>query len=284
MKISVILPSRNRPAGLLSVLHAFYALESGQHQVSYVVLLDDDDYPTLEQWEHWEKSGMLPPNTHSRIEPRTSLVNARFNAACAAYPADAYSQACDDSWPLCHHWDTLFHGARELPAFCWRESNDPQNCTYPVVSDRWYKAVGRFYPEYFPFWFADTWIGEVFNLAFFKPIPVINQLSLGGRRGGTQGMRDLAFWFQFFAATRVERIAEAEKIAKAFGFTVDCRRERIPQLTQMEQGDAYQIARVPLYEQSFQPTLGEPSELYIAAKKRASDWMYEHEIYIEAAA
>jgi hypothetical protein len=210
-------------------------------------------------------------------------VNARFNDAVTAYPADIYSQACDDAFPLCQHWDALFAGAKDLPAFGWKESNDPGNCTYPVISERWREAVGRFYPEYFPFWFADTWIGEVFNLAFAKPIPIVNQLALGGKRGQTQGMRDLAFWFRFFAATRVERIAEAERIARAYGFTLDCKRERVAEIARFEQGDLYQAGRVPQYEASFNANLGEPSPRYLRAKAVAEAWMEARDLELVAA-
>lgn len=282
MKISIIIPSRNRPAGLLSVLTAFDATASGQNDVRYIALIDDDDYVTLEQVTHWDKSGMLPPQTHVMVEDRTRLVNARFNSAVGAHPADIYSQACDDAFPLCHHWDALFAGARQLPAFGWREANDPGNCTYPVISERWREAVGRFYPEYFPFWFADTWIGEVFNLAFAKPIPIVNQLGVGGKRGSTQGMRDLEFWFRFFAATRVERIAEAEKLAKAYGFSVDCRRERVAQIAAFQQADMAQLQRVPLYEASFKANVGVPGERYVKAKAAAEAWLAAHE-FAEAA-
>lgn len=278
MKITVGLPSRNRPAGLLSVLTAFNALATGAHDIAYAVILDDDDYVTLEQSEHWLKSGMLPNSVHFLPGARTRTVNARFNDAIAKFPADVYMQACDDAFPLAFHWDKLVAGAIEqIPAFSWQECNDPANATYLVISERWREAVGRFYPEYFPFWFADTWIAEVFNLAFAKPIAVVNQLQFGGKRGQTQGMRELRFWFDFFAATRVERIAEAERLAKAFGFSLNARRDRAEALQRMEQGDDYQRTRVPDYEAAFRANLGEPSEAYKAAKVRAECWMAEHE-------
>ena len=278
MKITIGLPSRNRPAGLLSVLTAFNALATGAHEITYALIVDDDDYTTLEQLEHWEKSGMLPVGVRKFAGPRDKTVNARFNNAIASCPADVYSQACDDTFPLCFHWDKMLAGAIEkVPCFNWQECNDPANATYPVMGTRWLEAVGRFYPEYFPFWFADTWIAEVFNLAFAKPIPVINQLQMGGKRGATQGMRDLAFWFEFFTATRVERIAEAGRVAKAFGFSLNAERDRAEILERFAQGDAFQRSRVPLYEASFKANLGEPSQVYKAAKFRAECWMAEHE-------
>lgn len=276
MKITVGLPSRNRPAGLLSTLTALDALATGGHEITYAVIVDDDDYVTLEQIDHWQKSGMLPPGVHTLSGPRVKTVNARFNDAVSQFPADVYMQACDDSFPLAFGWDRLMAGAKEMPAYSWQECNDPGNATYLVISERWREAVGRFYPEYFPFWFADTWIAEVYTLAFAKPIGVVNQLQMGGKRGKTQGMRDLGFWFDFFAATRVERIAEAKAVAKAHGFSVNPELERASQLAQMRAGDEYQRGRVATYSEAFKADLGEPSAVYKAAKFRADCWLAEN--------
>lgn len=278
MKITVGLPSRNRPAGLLSVLTAFDALSSGANEITYAVILDDDDYVTLEQFEHWERSGMLPPGVRKFVAPRDRTVNARFNDAITACPAEVYSQACDDAFPLAFQWDRLLVGAAQIPAFSWQECNDPANATYLVISERWRAAVGRFYPEYFPFWFADTWIAEVYTLAFAKPIGVVNQLQMGGKRGHTQGMRELAFWFEFFAATRVERCAEAVALSKAHGFSLNVERDRAQQLESMRQRDAYQMGRVPVYETGFKANVGEPSPAYKAAKFKAECWYAENQV------
>lgn len=276
MKITVGLPSRNRPAGLLSVLSALDGISSGQNQITYAVILDNDDYVTLEQFEHWEKSGMIPQGVQKLVGDRSLGVHARFNAAMRQFPADIYSQACDDAWPMAFRWDALLAGAAMLPAFSWQEMNDPENATYPIISHKWLEATeGRFYTEHFPFWFADTWIAEVFTLAFAKPIGVVNQLQMAGRRGQTQGMRELAFWFEMFAATRVERIEEARKIASAYGFTLNMA-ERTQQLEKMQAGDRYQLSRVPVYEAAFSANLGVPSKHYDAAKFRAVNWMAEH--------
>ena len=271
MKISIILPSRIRPAGLLGVVKAYESLSTGNHEVHYSLILDEDDPITVEQAKFWGDAMMFPENTHLCIGPRDKTVNARFNDAVNALPADLYMQACDDGFPISMHWDALAHGAQVLPAYSWQEANDPANATYPVITERWRAAVGRFYPEYFPFWFADTWIAEVFTLAFAKPFPVINQLQIGGKRGKTQGMRDLKFWFDFFAATRIERIAEAEAVAKAYNFTINVRRDRAEQLKVMEDGDKFQLGRVELYEKSL-ANPGIPSAEYVKAKALPQSW------------
>jgi hypothetical protein len=249
------------------------ALATGNHNIAYVVIVDNDDYITLEHMEHWDKSGMLPDNVHVLVGARDKTINARVNEAIAKYPADIYSQIVDDCFPLTQHWDAIFHAAQELPAFCWKEMNDPNNATFLVISEKWREATGRFYPEYFPFWFADTWIAEVFLLATGKPIGVINQLSMGGKRGKTQGMRDLAFWFTFFAETRCERIDEAQRVCKAFGTEYKHNQGNIDLLMV---GDRQQLEKVPHYETVFQTT-EYPSQIYLDAKTKAETWLRQLE-------
>lgn len=248
------------------------ALSTGNNQITYGVIVDDDDYVTLEQIEHWEKSGMLPKNTVIMVEERSRLINARCNEMFKLHPAEMYSQIVDDGFPLTQHWDAIFAAAKQLPALCWQERNDPDNATFLILSDRWMKAVGRFYPEYFPFWFADTWLAEVYKLAFGHPISVIQQLCMGGKRGTTQGMREVAFWFKFFAATRVERIEEAKRLCAEFGTTYMHRPDFI---AEFEKADAYQLTQVPRYEAVFKANLGEPSVVYKNAKEKAFRWLHE---------
>jgi hypothetical protein len=46
-------------------------------------------------------------------------------------------------------------------------------------------------------------------------------------------------------------------------------------LALMQQGDAWQLQRVPVYEKVFNADSGEPSEVYKAAKARAEGLMRE---------
>lgn len=273
MKITTVVMSRKRPQGLLSVLTTLDALSTGTHDITYPVLLDTDDSVTLHHLEMWQEDGMLPKNTVPILADRDRTLNARMNEAAEKFPADLYYFSPDDGFPLMQHWDRVFHAAKDLPAFAWLEKNDPGNATYITVSEKWRKALGRCFPEYFPYWFADTWIAEVHLLAFGKPIAVINQLAVGGKRGRTQGMRDLSFWFKFFAYTRTERIQEAETLAKAYGFTANVLQTRQHFLQQLEEGDQYQQRRVPVYEKGLEANRDEPSPAYMKAKARAEEMM-----------
>ena len=276
MKITVPIVSRNRPAGLLSVLTSLDALATGSHEITYVLILDDDDHKTLQHIDLWEKQGIFPKGTVLRVGARDKTLNARMNEAAAEFPADYYTMLVDDGFPLTQHWDSMFDGLKDLPAFAWCERNDPKNATFISVSERWRNALGRVFPEYFPFWFADTWILEVHLLAFAKPIGIVQQLSMGGKRGQTQGMRELPFWFNFFAKTRCERIADATKLAKEWGFTLNMN-DRKDQLSVLEQGDRNQIDNLPKYADLFKNDGSEPGIVYKQAKERAEAWLRAHQ-------
>lgn len=282
MKITVVLPSRNRPAWMLSVLTSLHGLSTGNHEITYAVLVDEDDEATVSDLKTWCDKGRLPG-----VVPMVGggkLINARFNDACRAYPADWYIQMCDDAFPLTQNWDELVYGAKSMPAYCWQDINDPGNHTYPTMGSKWFDAVGRFYPEYFPFWFADTWIAEVFALAFGQAMPIVKQLQIGGKRGTTTGMRELEFWFRFFAVTRGERIEEAKKIAEAWERPLEVEKDRIEQLAQMEATDLYQLKRIALYEQTYGANKGPESEIYKAAEAKAKAWIEEHSAKLQEAA
>ena len=276
MKITIGLPSRGRPAGLISVLKAFDALASGEHEVIYAVIVDDDDHATLNEAERWAAAGLLPKGLRLFVEHRNAGLHKRFNEAMLAYPADIYSQATDDLYPLTYHWDNmLVKAAEQSPAFSWVECSDPNNHTCFAVTHQWLEAVGRFYPEWFPFWFADTWIAEVYSLAFNSPPVSVRQLQMGGKRGGTTGMHNLQFWVEFFIATRKIRVEEAVRLVAALDIKLENQQDYSSLHNRLKEIDAWQLSHVEEYEKKFNANQGEPSARYRAAYERAQQWMKE---------
>lgn len=277
MRITIVMPSRGNPKGLLSVLTALDALATGSHEITYALVIDTDDADTRGHITQWQTLDMLPRNTHAVLGDPSKNIFARINEIAGAFAAESYFYCADDVIPLTQHWDSIFDGLKDvLPGFSWQEKNDPGNATYLVITEKWRRAIGRMLPERFPFWFIDTWLMEVHLLAFAKPIGIIQQLQLGGKRGKTHRMRELPFWFRLFTATRSERIAEAQVLAKEYGFTVDVMRERTAQISQLEQIDAQQLKDC----QKYTALLGddsEPDENYLTAKAEALAWLEEHE-------
>lgn len=265
MKIDVIVPSRGHPLRLMSVLTCFDALATGNNEVAYRIVCDEDDQLTA------KAIGKLPGITtiiHSGVGP----LSPRMNSAALESDAELITNAGDDTFPLAQYWDDIIASGLDQghDMFSWQEVNDPTNNTMLVFSKRWLKAVGRMLPEYFPFWFGDTWVAEVYELALQHAMPIVTNLQWGGKRGKTKGMFDLAFWFEFFAATRCERIAEARAVCFALDkpFT-----ENLEMLADMARRDAEQLKKVPQYEEWFGANLGEPSEQYAEMKTLADNWL-----------
>lgn len=274
MNIAIIIPSRGRPLSLKAVLVALHSLASGANRLSYTVLADKDDPDTA--WYIEDVREMLEGtkdaptgNTLTIIQDENRLINVRENEIAPTLRADAYMPWADDLFPMAQNWDVIVQYAIEqanVPAFSWQEANDPTNHTAIVISKVWYEATGRLFPDYFPFWFADTWMKEVFQFAFGAQMPIIEQLRFGGKRGATGNMHDLAFWFRVFAETRDERIEDARKVCKAMGISMPDHAEAE---ALFERGDQMQLRAVPRYEEAFGAGSKVPTDFYREAKARA---------------
>lgn len=213
MKIAVAIMSRGRPLSLIGVVQALHALSSGQNDVAYRVGCDDDDPMTIGAC-HWMRQAGLP--VARRVGPRPlGLGGAAAKLLDDEPDADAGTILADDMYPLTPHWDAVIaQAAGRDPAGVWWWLGEAT--AYCIVGRRWLAAAERLYPDYFPFWFDDTWLAEVRTMATGRA-PETLPIALAGRRGPTQRCRDLEFWFRFFANRLPERIAEAKTIAGKLG-------------------------------------------------------------------
>lgn len=261
--IAVLILTRGRPAGLVAAVQALHATASGDVPINYVLCCDDDD-PTIDQsvalLEHL-------PITISR-NPRPDALGGAWNlGARAAGEWDMALLTGDDTVPACWHWDRHMSARDDLPAFAWQELNDPTNVTYPVVSRRWFDAVGgKMVPAWFPYWFNDTWLAEVHMMAFGQPLPIASELPMAGRRGTTREMRELAFWFSVFTATRGMRENDAHMVAAAFRRPEPVRGQHAAFFAAW---DAEQMSRVPLYNKAFAADTVPPTPRYLRLRAKA---------------
>jgi hypothetical protein len=252
-----------------AVLVSLHALSSGEHNIRYTVLCDDDDVAT-------RATALTLQGLDTRVvsAPR-ALINKRENEIIAASDADAFMPWADDLFALTPGWDSIVAQVidkAKVPAFSWTEVQDPRNHTAIVLSRKWTRAAGRFFPEHFPFWFADTWLKEVFGFVYGQDMPIVEQLKFSHKREPTGNMHDLGFWFDVFAHTRGERIEEARRIALAYGLPFVKRPDLV---ATFEYADRLQAARVPQYEMLFGANRAAPSEAYLEAKARAEEMMAE---------
>ncbi len=268
MKIVVAILTRENPLGLITLVGGLHGLESGTNDVRYVVRYDGDDQASYEAVQGL--SDWLPGKVYEVVLPRPVTLGEAWNDAlrsarfwdwevCATFPGDVI--------PMCDQWDSILAGFLSVdkhPGVSWTQLCDPQAPVFPCVRREWFDALGgKLFPEWFPFWFSDTWVIEVSNLAFGSRLPIVTNLILGGKHASTSGMRDLRWWFSAFAKTRVLRIREAETLASALGWP---RVDPGPIIVEMEKSDDWQQGRVSQYEKVFNADVGVPSERYLKAK------------------
>lgn len=209
MIISVLIPSRGRPLLLQDAITSLACRESGRHKIAYIVGCDDDDPATIAMAQSM--------GIRAHVAPRAPSLGGVVNALSLAAPADVYCSLYDDIVCLTPGWDARIAAAwkaRRDGVWWWRNSAE---ATYAIVSEKWRQAAGRMFTPYFPFWWDDVWLIQVWKWAYGGE-PLVLGCELDDQSTGTTRMRDLKFWTDFFWSRSGERIAEAKKIAANLGW------------------------------------------------------------------
>lgn len=268
MKLNVLIPTRGRPEQLAAAIYSLHALKSEEHEITFCVAVDDDDAQTHETLRRIR--ARVP--TFIRIGPRPDSLGSVANDLSARWPADAYAIWADDLMCASYGWDE--HIARALAAtphgiFWWSPAR-PVATFVPVVSERWRAAAGRIFTEHFPFWYDDLWLQEVWCMATDSG-PISIEALVVDKPTETQRMRELRFWHDFYTFMRAERVQEGLRIAAALGLPKPIigeeLRRRLNQMAEVKDEFLEDIMR------SNKAETGEPSALYLQAKKRAEELM-----------
>lgn len=272
-QILVAIVTRNRPTQLACLIRALDGLAAKPERILYAVRPDDDDRETWRTCMFLGRDGLNLVFCHGR--PYIGLGGKRdqtVHIGAQGMPDwDVVFHASDDVIPITKDWDIIVDAAsKKYPCFAWNELNDPDNTAHWFMTRPWYDTISRPLPDFFAFWFDDTWVKEVHTLAFGEYPIIIDNLILAGKRGHTQGMRELSFWFDVFAKTRPIRLLEAKLIAKAYGREMPSSE---PLIAKMEENDAWQLSRVSLYEERFGSTNSDPPIRYLAARAAAKNAM-----------
>lgn len=214
IRISVLIPSRGRPLGLMEAVLRMRGKESGHNDVRYVIGCDADDDSTIAMALAMMQGGLpIVP----RIGARPGSLGGLVNKLAEKCPADVYCSLGDDVHVLTAGWDDVIAKAwRAKPdgVWWWCASNDS---TFAIVSEKWRAAAGRIFTDYFPFWWDDMWLIEVQRYAQGCKGDRLD-IWLQDRANGTHRMRDLAVWTKFFWSRRDERKAEGVAIAERLGW------------------------------------------------------------------
>lgn len=263
MNISVIIPSRGRPHMLREAVASLHARASGEHRVTYVVGADADDTGTIAMARILQTDG-VPVVLH--CAERSASLGGLANRMSAMVPADLYCCLCDDVLCVTDRWDAALHTQwlnRPDAVWWWRNK---QNALYAIVSERWRAAAGRIFTDYFPFWWDDIWLLQVWKYASGEE-HLLADASIHDRAPGTTRMRDLQFWTDFFWSKSGERMNEARRIASALGWPPVQHSVKLD----LRPNDAY-MGNVAVVE-ARQGETAPPTPEYLQARSRAAAHM-----------
>jgi hypothetical protein len=192
-----------------------HALASGKHDIQFIIGADHDD-PNTMAMGYVLKLQRRPVTVHPM--QRMSSLGAMANTLATVEPADVYCSMGDDHEVQTPNWDEAIHQA-------WMQQADnvwwwhcKQNMTLAIVSDRWRRAAGRIYTDYFPFWWDDLWLLQIWRYASGRDCILGIPAFIKDCGPGTHRMRDLQFWTDFYWSRRAERIAEADRIRTILGW------------------------------------------------------------------
>lgn len=210
MTVCLCIASRNRPGELARTVNAAMALAELPETIASVALdLDDNSTHILPELQH----------TIISLDEREASLGAKYNRTMDAKPfADLFVLGVDDAYPSNQGWDRAMSEAAAkftdgVGMVFFGERKGPFDLPDGFAVTRgWVEQVGFFCPEYFPFWWHDTWIDELAKLTGRYVWADVTwekhgKSEVGGHK--TIRMREVSWWARFFDATRQMRVDTA---------------------------------------------------------------------------
>ncbi len=262
MKLALLMVTRGNPKRAAAVIECAKALSSGKHEIDVVVGVDNDDFKThsvLHQYGGLKLS----------FGDRPTGVGAVWNRIASEVKADFYCPFPDDVFISRPDWDDLIVSSG-FHVLAWNDLTNFGQCTLPIVNREWFELAGLYDPR-FPFWFYDTCVDELHTFITGQRIPIPKALTLVSKKGTTQSLRELPFWWDFYVATRKDRLTKAAEIRQKLGIELDP--DLITAALQMwERRDV--IGRNTAKEIEAEFSTGKPpSEQYLKARSEAAAYL-----------
>lgn len=263
MKIGCVMVTRGRPKQASAAIEIAKSLSSGRHEIEFIVCCDDDDYETQKELSNYRLS----------IAPAPVALGEIWNRGAREIDADIICPIIDDSYIAAPDWDQLIVSMLErLPPAAkllgWNDRANPGLMTLPILGADWYRAAGL-YPGWFPYWFYDTWVAEVYSFVNGSLPLLPSELLLVAKKGKTQRMRDLGFWWDFYSRLRPERLEEAKRIRAHFNVAEP---DLKPVIDYWEARDNHFRPLLPAMEAVMSDGSSQlPTERYIQAKRAAEE-------------
>ncbi len=253
---------------LMDAIESFHKRASGKHEIAFIVGCDADDPHTVTMGHMLRLKG-LPVTI--RCRERGPSLGTMVNDIISEYPADVYCTVCDDVAVITQDWDEILHAAlKAVPdgVWWWKTNADSR---YAIISEKWRAASGRVFTDYFPFWWDDVWLIQIWKYVTGQDILMLDAW-LKDDAPATHRMRDLSFWTDFYWSRGSERREQAERIRKILG-----RPFVKPALHHELQPNTDFMRRMREIEAN-QGETSPPTAEYLRAKARAESMMNERKV------
>ncbi len=168
----------------------------------FMISVDHDDQKTIDILPRLPADRRLRPV----IGQREDSLGGKYNRALQA-PADLYLAMVDYAPHVTPGFDAkVLEAASLFPDNIGVVYNHLANASFPQINGITHglvKRMGFIYPPYFPYWFIDHWLDDIARL--------IDRISFAdvhidtSRRPGTQELRELAFWSNFYDLGQIVR-------------------------------------------------------------------------------
>jgi hypothetical protein len=168
----------------------------------FMISVDHDDQKTIDALPQLPTDRRLRP----LIAQREDSLGGKYNRALQV-PADVYLTMVDYAPHVTPGFDAkILEAASLFPDNIGVVYNHLANASFPAINGITHglaKKMGFIYPPYFPYWFIDHWLDDIARL--------IDRISFADvhvdstRRPGTQELRELVFWADFYDLGQIVR-------------------------------------------------------------------------------
>lgn len=211
MKLTIIIPTRGRPAILAETITTLIA-NMTEPDTQILVCVDRDDETT----QHYPL-----PQGHRvfySVQDREDTRGLKYDRALTEAPADVYLVAVDHTGIHTKGFDRIILEAAALfPDGIGVVCTPMANASFPflqAVTAKWVEITGNIQPPQFPYWFIDHWTDDVARMTGRYAMVDI-AVESNRRPGNTIGMRDLIFWASYFDALQPVRRDQANRLIDA---------------------------------------------------------------------
>lgn len=280
LTVSVCIASRGRPEELKYTIGKARELAT-EPGTRFVVALDQDDEAVL-RYNFSE-----PCDVNYSVHPRENSLGAKYNRAAglASKDTSVFVLGVDDAFMACEGWDRKLLDAAStfedgFGAILFGSEPSPWNLPDGIaVTRRWIEEVGFFCPDYFPFWWHDTWIDELAKMTgryVWADIKWDKHGSSEVNGHKTTRMREVSWWAAFFDWTRAMRVVQAAGLLHKLDYPRWLRSQKLSDLPVMaamlKERNRNVLVNGAAYEAQY-GAVSEPDGGYTALRARAEGMM-----------